>query len=121
MRNTRACACLNTGLELHAETREVVDIEKAAVVDFVLGDAMKRDAPELLADEPIEFAPVLVERLDPIIDRRPRFFAVIGQRNEFAFQGPRPFRDLRPPLRQVEKKVRHADPALGFWWPRICG
>ena len=95
-------------LELHAETREVVDIEEAAVVDFVLGDAVKRDAPELLADEPIEFAPVLVERLDPIIDRRPRFFAVIGQRNEFAFQGPRPFRDLRPPLRQVEKKVGHA-------------
>ena len=68
---------------------------------------MKRDAPELLADEPIEFAPVLVERLDPIVDRRPRFAAFIRQRNEFAFQGPRPFRGLRPPLRQVEKKVGH--------------
>ena len=94
-------------LELHAETCQIVDIEEAAVIDFVLGDAMKRNAPELLADEPIEFAPVLVERLDPIVDCRPRFPAFIRQRNEFAFQAPRPFRCLRPPLRQVEKKVGH--------------
>ena len=68
---------------------------------------MKRHAPQLLADEPIELAPVLVEPLDPALDRRPRFAAFVDQRDEFAFQGPRSFRHLRAPLRKVEKKVGH--------------
>ncbi len=33
---------------LYAQTRKVVDVEEAAIVDLVLGHAMESDAPELL-------------------------------------------------------------------------
>ena len=51
--------------ELHAQARKVVDVEEAPVVDLVLGHTVKRDAPELRADQPVQFAPVAVERCRP--------------------------------------------------------
>ena len=51
--------------ELHAQAGEIVDVEEAPVVDLVLGHAMKGDAPELRADQAIEFAPVAVESPRP--------------------------------------------------------
>src|SRR5579863_1495055 len=95
------------GLELNAQARKVVDVEEAAVVDLVLGDAMERRAPELLADEPVEFAPVLVQISDAGVDRRADAPISAGEIGKFALQRPRSLRDLRAPLRQIEKEVGH--------------
>ena len=92
---------------LDAQTGKIVDVEEAAVVDLVLGHAIKGDAPELVADQPIKFAPVAVELLDPSVDRSADAFIFVGERNELALQRARPLRHLRAPLRQVEKKVGH--------------
>ena len=56
--------------KLHAQAGEIVDVEEAAVVDLVLGHAMKCDAPELRADQRVQFTPVAVERSDPRRDAR---------------------------------------------------
>ena len=92
---------------LDAQAGKIVDVEEAAVVDLVLGHAKKGDAPELLTDEPIKFAPVAVELLNPGFDRRARAVILVGERNEFALQRARPLRHLRAPLGQVEKEVGH--------------
>jgi hypothetical protein len=89
------------------QSREVVDIEEAAVVDLVFGHPMKGDAPELLPDETIEFAPVAVERINARVDRRSDAALLVGKRGELGFERPGSLRQLRAPLGEVEKEVGH--------------
>ena len=59
--------------ELHPEAGQIVDVEEAPVVDLVLGDAEERDPPELRGNQPVHLAPVAIERVDPLVDRRRAF------------------------------------------------
>ena len=45
--------------QLHPEAGEVVDVEEAAIVDVVGGDAEMRGAPILLLDQRVEVAPAV--------------------------------------------------------------
>ena len=45
--------------QLHAQAGEFVDIEEAAVIDVVGGDAEMRGAPVLLLDQRVQTAPGL--------------------------------------------------------------
>ncbi len=54
--------------EFHAQACKIVDVEEAPVVDFVFGHAMKGDAPELRADQGVQFPPIAVDRGEPGVD-----------------------------------------------------
>ena len=57
--------------QLHAQAGEIVDVEEAAIVDVVGGDAEMRGAPVLLLDQRVEAAPA-VEAAGLAIEPRDR-------------------------------------------------
>ena len=84
--------------ELHAQAGAIVNVEEAPVVDLVLGHAMKRDAPELRADQRVQFAPVAIKRCEPGADLLARFRVGAREFRQFRLELARPLGDLGAPI-----------------------
>ena len=94
--------------ELHPDARQIVDVEEGPVVDLILGHAKESDPPELLGIQPVHFAPVPVERGDSHVDFAARLRVAQREFRQFGLEARRPFGNLRPPVRQVEKPIRQS-------------
>ena len=90
---------------------ELVDVEKAPVIDVVGGHAEIRRTPVLRLNQRVEIAPGLrvsgysAESIDRLADRRAHVFMRGRRTRELHFQVRRPLRLLRTPLRQIRKRV----------------
>ncbi len=99
--------------DLHADAGKVVDVEEAAVVDVVGGDAEVRRPPELAADQRVEPAPRgevprrAVEGGNRAIDRARDLGIAFHQRRKLRLQLSGAAPDVQAKRREMRKRVAH--------------
>ena len=97
--------------QLHPEAGEVVDVEEAAIVDVVGGDAEMRGAPILLLDQRVEVAPAVeaaglaIEPPDRGRHRVPHIGPFAAERGEFCLELTGAPSDLRPPFGKAREGI----------------
>src|SRR5215469_7756612 len=78
--------------QFHAQASELIDVEKAPVVDVIGGNPEMRCPPMLALDQPVELAPGLqssrlaVDAVNRSVYRLPHIIALSRQRTEFGLQ-----------------------------------
>ena len=94
--------------QFHPQPGKVVDVEEAAIVDVVAGDAEMRSAPMLFSDQGVEHGRVAIQLAHGRVDGLLHGGVVAGKPAELRFQLAGAADDLRLPIRQAGKSIADA-------------
>ena len=94
--------------QFHPQPGKVVDVEEAAIIDVVAGDAEMRGAPMLIPDQGVEHRRVAIQLAHRCVDGLLHRGVIAGKPAEFRFQLAGAADDLRMPIRQAGKSIADA-------------